>query len=133
MEQHQHIVRPVADARAATAHTSWGSLNWLANKALTNSAVTVGRTVIHEGMCNPRHCHPKCEEVLYLLSGRLRHTIGDQEVVLEPGDTIVIPKGVFHNAINIGQGDADMIVVFSSGERDFLLEQDAQAGDKASG
>ena len=118
-----HVHRPAADATAATAHEKWGSLNWLANRALTDSSVTVGRTIIRPGMCNPRHSHPNCEEVLYLLRGRLKHSVADRFVDLEAGDTIVIPKGVVHNATNVGDVDADMIVVFSSGERDFLPEK----------
>jgi quercetin dioxygenase-like cupin family protein len=57
-----------------------------------------------------------------VLSGRLRHTVGDGAVTLEAGDTLGIPPGEFHNAVNIGQEDADVIVAYSTGERDFELE-----------
>ena len=107
--------------------TSWGSLQWLASKEIGNAEdLTVGRVVIKKGESNPRHGHNNCEEVLYLLAGRLEHTVGDDEIVtLEPGDTITIPAGVNHNAVSVGEVDADMIVVYSSGERDFTPEDDA--------
>jgi quercetin dioxygenase-like cupin family protein len=102
----------------------WGSLTWVANEKLTASmGVTVGRVVIRKGMNNPRHCHPTCEEVLYLLKGRLKHSIGDAWVDMAPGDTISVPAGVYHNALSVGDEDADMIVAYSSGRRDFLLEK----------
>ena len=61
--------------------------------------------------------------MLYLLAGRLEHSLGEQIVVLEPGDTLVIPPGVFHNARSVGDIDADMMVAYSTGVRDFVLEQ----------
>jgi quercetin dioxygenase-like cupin family protein len=100
----------------------WGSLYWLANKQLTNSGLTLGRVIIKKGQANPRHCHDSCEEVLYLLQGMLKHSLGDETLVLEEGDTLIVPPGVMHNALNIGETDADMIVAYSSGQRDFRKE-----------
>lgn len=104
----------------------WGSLMWLASKELTNSNITVGEVHIKPGKSNPRHCHDSCEEVLYLLTGQLNHTFGDESVVMNPGDTIVIPQGMMHNAENIGNQNAVMIVSFSSGTRDFRKENTTQ-------
>lgn len=113
----------VRSASAAAAHRieeSWGSLTWLASQKIGNAdGLTLGRVVIRKGQSNPRHTHPNCEEALYLLTGRLEHTLGDERVVLEPGDTIVLDAGVPHNATSIGDEDADMIVAYSSGDRGF--------------
>jgi quercetin dioxygenase-like cupin family protein len=112
-----------SQADATRSDTSWGSLRWVANKDVGNvEGLTLGRVVIRKGQSNPRHCHRTCEEVLYLLAGKLEHTIGDDKVILEPGDALAIPPGVFHNAVSIGDVDADMIVAYSTGERDFVLE-----------
>lgn len=109
---------------ATTIDHGWGSLTWLASKELTgNDGVTLGRTIIHPGEHNPRHRHNTCEEVIYVLHGQLRHSVGERAVVLEAGDTLSIPAGVFHNAVNIGQEDADVIVAYSTGQRDFELEE----------
>ena len=110
-------------AAAAQVVEDWGCLTWLASAALLGtSAQTLGRVVIRKGAHNPRHRHNRSEEVLYLLSGRLRHTVGDASVIVEPGDTLRIPAGVFHNAFSIGQVDADMIVAYPTSERDFEPE-----------
>jgi len=74
----------------------WGSLTWLANKKIGNAQdLTLGRVTIKAGHSNPRHRHPKCEEVLYLLKGRLEHTVGNETFVMSAGDVITIAPGVF--------------------------------------
>lgn len=116
--------RSVKEATQGRIDDGWGTLTWLANEKLTGcQGVTLGRVVIRKGQNNPRHCHPTCEEVLYLLRGRLKHSIGDESVMMEPGDTINVPAGVYHNAVSIGDEDADMIVAYSSPRRDFELEK----------
>jgi len=118
------ITRSKNEAEKSRIEAVWGSLTWLANKKLTGTeGLTVGRCIIKKGMANPRHCHPNCDEVLYLLKGKLEHSVGDEKVIIEAGDTLVVPAGVTHNAVNIGDEDADMIVSYSSGQREFLLKK----------
>ena len=118
-----YSVRSAADADAARIDESWGSLTWVAGGKIGNAAEqTVGRVTIKAGCENPRHHHPNCEEVLYLLAGKLEHTVGDESVVMEPGDTIVIDTNLQHNARSIGDVDADMIVVFSNADRQVVGE-----------
>lgn len=114
-----------SESDARTIAEGWGTLTWLANAKLTGSELTLGRVVIKAGQSNPRHCHDGCEEVLYLLRGQLHHTFGDESVEMKAGDTLTIPQGVMHNATNTGEVDADMIVAYSSGTRDFRLEKPA--------
>jgi quercetin dioxygenase-like cupin family protein len=102
--------------------STWGSLRFFANRELGTANLTVGRTVIQPGERNPRHSHPNCAEVLYLLSGTLDHYIGNEKYPMSAGDRIVIPAGVPHFAVNTGAEDADMIVCFDSGDREFKLE-----------
>jgi len=114
---------PAHQADQARVDEPWGSLTWLASKPLADcEGVTMGRVIIHPGASNPRHSHPSCEEVLYLLAGRLEHWMGKQSVIMAPGDTIVVSRGIAHHARNIGDVDADMIVAYSSGQRDFRKE-----------
>jgi quercetin dioxygenase-like cupin family protein len=118
-----YSVRTAAESAAATIQEDWGSLTWLASAPLGNAAnMTVGRVVIRKGKSNPRHCHANCHEVLYLLAGTLEHTMGEKVTTLNPGDTLVVASNVPHNARSIGDVDADMIVVYDSGRRDFRKE-----------
>jgi quercetin dioxygenase-like cupin family protein len=115
--------RRAADAEAVAIRAPWGELRWLAEQKLGNAnGITLGRVTILPGQSNPRHSHPNCEEVLYLLSGQLEHTVGKNRTLLGPGDTITVAPGVFHNATNVGAEPADMIVAFSSAVREFLPE-----------
>jgi len=118
------MVYPVKDAEGKKLNENWGSLTWLGNPQIGNlKNMTVGRVVIKKGHSNPRHAHGNCEELLYLLKGRLEHTMGNEKIILNPGDTLAVTPGVFHNALSIGEEDADMIVCYSSGTRDFLPEK----------
>jgi Uncharacterized conserved protein, contains double-stranded beta-helix domain len=97
----------------------WGRIVWLASRGLGNSTtMTFGRVTIKAGQSNPRHRHPNCDEILHLLSGRLEHSLGDEKFVMEPGDTISIPTGVWHNARALGDADAEMAICFSSADRE---------------
>jgi quercetin dioxygenase-like cupin family protein len=108
------------EAESAKVFQDWGSLSWLASKQVGNAeGLTLGRVVIKKGESNPQHCHPTVEVVLYLLKGKLEHALGDEVFTLEPGDVLTIPAGVLHHAVSVGEEDADMIVVYSSAERDF--------------
>lgn len=103
--------------------TEWGSLTWFASKELCNSeGVTVGRCIIKPGCANPRHFHPNCDEVLYVLEGTILHTYEGEEIRMEKGDTILIPANIPHHAKNIGENDAVLSIAFSSGQRQTIGE-----------
>ena len=108
-------------------HEDWGSLTWLAGTKYGNAdGLVLGRVVLKAGMSNPRHRHPKCEEVLYMLKGQIVHSLGNETFTLSAGDTITIPAGVFHDAKCISDEDADTIVAYSEGVRQFEKESDVR-------
>lgn len=97
----------------------WGRIIWLVSRSLGNSAtMTFGKVTIRAGQENPRHRHPNCDEILHLVSGRLEHSLGAEKFIMEAGDTISIPTGIFHNARALGDVDAEMIISFSSADRE---------------
>lgn len=108
----------ISSAQAPVERTPWGSLTWFANGKLGGAqGSTVGQCVIFPGCANTLHSHPNCEEVLHLIQGRILHSFNGEEAPMEPGDTIVIPAGVLHNAKNLGDEEAVMIISYSSPER----------------
>lgn len=116
-------VRLAADAADARIDENWGSLTWLASQKLGNAhGLTLGRVVIRKDMSNPPHSHTTCEEVLYLLRGELEHVVGSDVYILKAGDTLSVGAGMRHYATSIGDEDADMIVAYSCGNRDFQPE-----------
>jgi quercetin dioxygenase-like cupin family protein len=100
-----------------------GEINWLTSRK-TNGAreLTFGHTVIDIGKCNPLHRHPNCEEVLYVLSGEIEHYIeGTPRERMVAGDTILVPRNLIHQAVNVGEGLANLLVAFSSAERETVI------------
>lgn len=100
----------------------WGTLRWVASKPIAGiNGLTLGRVVIKKGKANPPHRHPNCDELLLLTKGKLRHVVGRKSFTLNAGDTLVIPKNAVHWAKSTGRTDAEMIVAYNSGRREFKL------------
>jgi mannose-6-phosphate isomerase-like protein (cupin superfamily) len=103
-------------------HFPWGTLQWLTNAKLSPRAEqTLGLCCILPGERNPRHYHPNCEEVLYMLAGRGLHSFEDDQVELTAGMTIRIPLGVTHNLKNTGDEPLVCLIAFNSGDRETVF------------
>ncbi len=110
------VTRPAGDRVVANP---WGELRWYASAEMGNSrTMTTGVARLKPGQSNPRHFHPNCDEVLHVISGRIRHTMNEVTVEMALGDTVSIPQGVLHNATNIGTEDAVLAISFSSAYRE---------------
>lgn len=96
-------------------------IKWLfSGEVAPEAEQTLGYVVIEPGQKNPLHSHPNCEELLYLLSGELDHSLEDGVFRLKPGDAIRVPTGVKHDARCVGDEPAKMIVCYSAGRREML-------------
>jgi quercetin dioxygenase-like cupin family protein len=63
----------------------------------------------------PPHSHAEHEELVYVLDGTLRYTVGSVTRDLGPGDTMGTPKGVPHAFGNPHVAPARVLVMNSSG------------------
>ncbi len=96
----------------------WGDICWMVSAAQGNSTeMTLGKVTIKAGMSNGRHCHPNCDEILYLISGQLEHWVGADSFAMRPGDTVAIRAGEPHQALARGTERAVMMVAYSSASR----------------
>ena len=121
MTEHKNLQTALVHmAHAPKTEFEWGSTAWGVSKEACGSPdLTVGRVIIKAGRANGSHYHSNCDEVLYLLAGKLDHYADDIGCVrMEPGDAILIPAGVAHHAECLSDDDAEMIVVYSAGERE---------------
>ncbi|GAA4426598.1 hypothetical protein GCM10023169_25550 [Georgenia halophila] len=101
----------------------WGRLVWMVSGEIGNSEVlTVGRCYIEPGQANPRHYHPNCDEVLYVLRGTIEHTVGDDVFAMRAGDVVSIPQGSLHNARNVGDDVAEFVITFDTADRQAVGE-----------
>jgi quercetin dioxygenase-like cupin family protein len=100
----------------------WGGIRWLCNRALDADAeMTFGLVFIRPGEKNPLHYHPNCEEVLYVISGRCDHWLGDEWHAMRPGATLRIPRNAPHCARNTGWEPVRMVIAYSSPERETIF------------
>lgn len=115
--------RVIGQIDVTPADFSWGRITWLHNGDTGAEGLTVGEVVINPGQSNAMHAHPNCEEALYLISGELIHTCGDEGPYhLTPGMSIRIPSGVKHNATCTSPDPARMVVAYDSAYREMSEE-----------
>ena len=55
------------------------------------------------------HHHDDEDELFYVVSGRLRMQFRDGDVVLEPGELIVVPRGVEH--CPLAEGETQVVLI----------------------
>lgn len=108
--------------RANGPEFDWGAIRWLCSSEIDADAeMTFGIVFINPGEANPRHMHPNCEEIIYLLSGKCDHQLGDEWHALEAGMMLRIPRGVDHCARNTGWEAVRMIITYSSPDRETIF------------
>ena len=86
-------------ATATRPETVW-FLNTEVTFRVPAAAGADGMTLIEslapEGDSPPLHVHGTEDELFHVLEGTLRFRLGDDELVLEAGDSALAPKGVPH-------------------------------------
>ena len=77
-------------------------------------AVEVGFETGSEGA---PHSHPHTQ-LSYVLSGSFRYSVENESVILNPGDSIVVPAGLTHGTVCMEKGV--LLDVFTPKRDDFL-------------
>jgi quercetin dioxygenase-like cupin family protein len=93
-------------------------------RIVTGDRLTGARIYFKDGFLVPMHNHEQ-EQVTQVISGTMRFTIGDdrgETVDLGPGDVIVIPSNVPHEALCIG--DVEEMDTWSPRRDDWLNKTD---------
>jgi quercetin dioxygenase-like cupin family protein len=115
------VVSRGAPAAAPDVSSGGYSIKWLfSGQTAPGAAQTLGYVVIQPGQKNPLHAHPNCEELLYLISGELDHSLGDQTYRLKAGDAIRVPAGAKHDARCVSAEPAAMVVCYSVPDRQMI-------------
>jgi mannose-6-phosphate isomerase-like protein (cupin superfamily) len=82
--------------RRDIGRTDGGSFHLVQQEELGLGEVAVGVSDNPPGMEGFRHRH-SCGEVFVVYEGRGIYTVGDAEVIAEPGDMVVIPPRTWHS------------------------------------
>jgi oxalate decarboxylase/phosphoglucose isomerase-like protein (cupin superfamily) len=104
----------------------WGKLNFLSDEPTTGAkSFSFGVVELAVGKGHTRHNHPGVDEIIYVVSGEGDQMLDDQEPVrVKAGDSIWIPKDIYHSTINRGSEAMKLIVVYSPAGPEQLLRQD---------
>jgi quercetin dioxygenase-like cupin family protein len=114
------VTRGAPSAKPDVAREGY-TITWLfSGESAPDAAQTLGYVVIAPGEKNPLHAHPNCEEVLYLISGELDHSLDEAMYRLRPGDAIRVPAGVKHDARCVSAEPATMVVCYSVPNREIV-------------
>ena len=62
---------------------------------VVGDTIMLNRVLFDEGAMSPLHNHSE-EQIVTLISGRMRVASVDREYVLEPGDVVIFPAYVLH-------------------------------------
>jgi quercetin dioxygenase-like cupin family protein len=105
----------------------WGLIKWFVTPDRTEgSGLTFGEVVLLPGKGHDRHNHPDSEEILYVLSGEGKQMVNDEEPFpVRTGDTIHIPKAVFHSTVNTSWAPMHLLALYSPGGAEKALERRA--------
>lgn len=92
----------------------------LKRRIVTGDLMTVARIYIADGFTVPLHSHHN-EQVTQVISGRMRFVFGENregEMELGPGDVVVIPAHLPHEATAIG--DVEEMDMWAPRRQDWL-------------
>jgi unsaturated pyranuronate lyase len=114
----------------AVQHISWDDVELetvnphMARRIVTGERLTVARIYFKDGFLVPKHSHQQ-EQVTQVVSGGMRFRLGDDletTIDLGPGDVIVIPSNVPHEALCMG--DVEEMDTWSPRRDDWLNKTD---------
>lgn len=129
MSQGKIVVSKVEDVRPSPF--PWGQVRWLYHGHMASDAeLTFGIITLNPGESYPEHAHDNCEEIAYVLKGRIRYVVNGEEHILAPGTLIRAPRDSHHHADNLSADDtAVMAVTYSTPIRKTAVFRAVKAGE----
>jgi quercetin dioxygenase-like cupin family protein len=94
-------------------------------RVFSGDNATLAFTTLEPGHAPHPHSHPH-EQIVYILEGRLRFVVGEEETEVGPGDMLVVPPGIEHFAETIGSEPAIDLSVFSPRRDEYAAEEEAR-------
>jgi mannose-6-phosphate isomerase-like protein (cupin superfamily) len=89
---------------------SWGEEHWIVNRDYCGK-----KLVLKKGHCCSLHFHRVKDEVFYVIKGRVYLELGNEQVVLLPGDHRHVPTGTPHRFTGLEDSE---IIEFSTHHED---------------
>ena len=94
----------------------------------TGGVYSLFETATPPGGGCPTHAQRYDDNTFYVLEGRYRFVLGDQEIELEPGGYVFAPRGTPHGYTNTGNATARMLIFVTPGgiKETFLDDVDSR-------
>ena len=94
----------------------------IGRQMIHTETMTLARVVLRKGALVPMHEHEN-EQIATVLEGRLRFVVGDDERVVEAGESVPLPANVPHGVEALE--DSVVLDVFSPVREDWRRGEDA--------
>ena len=92
----------------------WGDLFRLSDPEKTNAKqIVVLEVNISPGEGHNFHKHPKQEEVIYVIHGKIEQWVDQEKRILTDGESAFIPADMVHASFNAGDSDAKLLAILS--------------------
>jgi quercetin dioxygenase-like cupin family protein len=91
-------------------------------KVFTGDGATLAWTTLDPGHTPRPHSHEH-EQIVYIVSGRVRFTVGDESVEAGAGDMLVVPPNVEHYAETIGDEPCVDLSIFTPRRDEYAAEE----------
>jgi mannose-6-phosphate isomerase-like protein (cupin superfamily) len=75
--------------------------------------LSIGMVILPPGASGDPHTHEDCQETWYVISGKGKLRIGDEEIMLVPDTLVVAPQGVEHQIFGDSQETLKALFIFS--------------------
>jgi quercetin dioxygenase-like cupin family protein len=82
--------------RTWSGRDSWEFVDGVRLHAIGGEQVLLCRVSYEAGKQVPWHAHEDTEQVMFILDGEVEMTIEDETRTLEPGDVVVVNRGLHH-------------------------------------
>lgn len=115
------LVRPEA---IPTMTFGWGSIKWhISPHTIDDATLTFGEVIVNTNEGHAPHVHDGADEVIYVIAGEGRQTVGDDEFAIAAGDAVWIPRGTVHSTYNAGWTPLRLVVTYTPGGEEAGLTQ----------
>lgn len=91
-------------------------------RVFTGDGATLAWTTLDPGHEPNPHSHD-FEQIVYIVSGRVRFTVGDQVTELGPGGMLVVPPNVLHFAETLGDEPVVDLSVFTPRRDEYAAQE----------
>ena len=103
----------------------------VSRQVFTGEGATLAWTTLDPGHTPRPHSH-HFEQIVYIVSGRVRFVVGDDEVELGPGGMLVVPPDVEHFAETIGDEPCVDLSIFTPKRDEYAAEEEIASRSSAS-